>query len=409
MDLNIAKPLTLKCGLVLPNRLVKAAMAEHLSEKGCLPSQTLNAVYESWTDGGWGMVLTGNVQVDGNYLGANGDIALDTSIEPELLSSWKRWAQASHISKAPVVMQINHPGRQSPIGAGKRSLCAKNIAPSPIPLNLGSGMIAKSAVSLMFGTPKEMEQQDIDTVVQQFAIAARLAAESGFSGVEIHAAHGYLLSTFLTAETNKRTDQYGGSPRNRARIIVDIVHAIRNTVPPSFCVGVKLNSADHQSSQELSASIEQIDAIAAAGIDFLEVSGGTYEDPKMMETTAPPNPSSRTAAREAFFLDFAHAIRAHVPALPLLVTGGFRSRLGMEAALTSSACDLVGVGRPAVLAPALPKQIIFNEHVPDEEARLVDKKVEAPFLAKLSGVKAVGSGATSAWYSTQIRLIPGLA
>ncbi|EOD52879.1 putative fmn binding protein [Neofusicoccum parvum UCRNP2] len=351
----------------------------------------------------------GNVQVDGNYLGANGDIALDTSIEPELLSSWKRWAQASHISKAPVVMQINHPGRQSPIGAGKRSLCAKNIAPSPIPLNLGSGMIAKSAVSLMFGTPKEMDQQDIDTVVQQFAIAARLAAESGFSGVEIHAAHGYLLSTFLTAETNKRTDQYGGSPRNRARIIVDIVHAIHNTVPPSFCVGVKLNSADHQSSQELSASIEQIDAIAAAGIDFLEVSGGTYEDPKMMETTAPPKPSSRTAAREAFFLDFAHAIRAHVPALPLLVTGGFRSRLGMEAALTSSACDLVGVGRPAVLAPALPKQVIFNERVPDEEARLVDKKVEAPFLAKLSGVKAVGSGATSAWYSTQIRLIPGLA
>lgn len=184
-------------------------------------------------------------------------------------------------------------------------------------------------------------------------------------------------------------------------------------MPPSFCVGVKLNSADHQSSQELSASIEQIDAIAAAGIDFLEVSGGTYEDPKvremrarpspgrlthpsqMMETTAPPNPSSRTAAREAFFLDFAHAIRAHFPALPLLVTGGFRSRLGMEAALTSSACDLVGVGRPAVLAPALPKQVIFNERVPDEEARLVDKKVEAPFLAKLSGVKAIGSGATS--------------
>ncbi|EKG09739.1 NADH:flavin oxidoreductase/NADH oxidase [Macrophomina phaseolina MS6] len=134
----------------------------------------------------------GNVQVDANYLGQPGDVSVDTS-NADLLSSWKRYANASRTGKTPVIMQINHPGRQSPLGAGKRSLFAKALAPSPIPMNMGDGFIAKMAVRILFGTPKEMTEEDIKTVVSQFATAARLAAESGFDGVEVHAAHGYLL------------------------------------------------------------------------------------------------------------------------------------------------------------------------------------------------------------------------
>lgn len=404
MDLNIAKPLTLKCGLVLPNRLTKAAMAEKMADARGLPTSKLDAVYKEWADGGWGMLLTGNVQVDADHLGSAGDNFVDASIEADLVASWTRFANACKAHKTPVVMQISHPGRQSPLGAGRRSVCAKTLAPSPIPINLGDGLLARSAVGLLFGTPREMTEEDVRHVVNQFTTTARLAAESGFDGVELHAAHGYLLSTFLTAKSNQRTDQYGGSPRNRARIVVEIVDSIRKVVPKSFCVGVKLNSADLQSTEELKESIEQIRYIEEGGVDFLEISGGSYEDPKMMGTGEDAQkPSSRTAAREALFLDFAKAIRSHFPKLPLMVTGGFRTRAGMDAAVSDSACDLVGIGRPAVLQPKLPKEIIFNKVVADEDARVLEKKVKPPYLAKLSGMKGVGAGAVTVWYAGELR------
>ncbi|KKY26679.1 putative fmn binding [Diplodia seriata] len=223
-----------------------------------------------------------------------------------------------------------------------------------------------------------------------------------------------LTATFLTAKSNQRTDRYGGSARNRARIVVEVVEAIRKATPAGFCVGVKLNSTDRQTAEALRDSIEQIEAIAEAGIDFLEISGGSYEDPRMMADANdddveadPPSDQSkpRTAVREAFFLDFARSIRSHFPSLTLMVTGGFRTRLGMEAAVAGtttggaddvdSACDLVGIGRPAVLQPSAPRDVILNPEVADDDARLREEKVEVPRLARMSGIRGVGSGATS--------------
>lgn len=175
-------------------------------------------------------------------------------------------------------MQINHPGRQSALGAGSRSIFAKTIAPSPIPLHLGDGLIARAASCVVFGCPREMKQTDIDSVIQQFAHTSRLAAKAGFQGVEIHAAHGYLLAQFLSAQTNKRTDSYGGSAAARAKIVVEVIKAIRGSVPDKFCVGIKLNSVDHQSANELKECVEQLKLIVEAGVDFLEISGGTYEN-----------------------------------------------------------------------------------------------------------------------------------
>ncbi|KAI5917446.1 hypothetical protein F4810DRAFT_45643 [Camillea tinctor] len=295
-----------------------------------------------------------------------------------------------------ILVQINHPGRQSPIGAGQRGLCQKNIAPSAIGLNFGDGLIPHTINAVVFGTPREMTIKDIEHVINAFVDTALLASKAGFAGVEVHAAHGYLLSQFLSSQSNKRTDDYGGSPTKRARIVVEILRAIRSVVPREFCVGIKLNSVDHQSATDFQGCLEQLRLIADTEIDFLEISGGSYENPTMnvglSESNGASNPSSRTVAREAFFLEFAQAIRRDLPDLPLMVTGGFRTRRGMETAISSNACDLVGLGRPAVMDPKIPKTLFLNPNIKDEDASISVKRVPPSWAMRAIGVKALGAG-----------------
>lgn len=282
MTLQISKPITLPSGLVLPNRLVKAAMAEAMAgpAKHYLPDDAMNNSYSAWADGGWGMILTGNVQVDTKYLGQPNDTSIIDD-EAKQLESWRAWARTIKGPRetTPAVVQLNHPGRQSALGAGTKGFFEKNVAPSPVALELGPGLLAKLASALVMGTPREMTVADIDEVVAQFARAARLSADAGFDGIELHGAHGYLLAQFLSPKTNKRTDAYGGSPRKGAKIVADIIRAARAATPKGFTIGIKLNSVDHQSESALEDCIEQLQVITEAGIDFLEVSGGSYEDP----------------------------------------------------------------------------------------------------------------------------------
>ncbi|KND92471.1 NADH oxidase [Tolypocladium ophioglossoides CBS 100239] len=398
-DLEIATPITLPCGLTFPNRLVKAALAEGWSDNDKLPSKELIRTYGTWADGGWGMVLTGNVQVDMTYLGTPEDNAFNDRIpRDQLLASWREWARATNRHGTPTLMQINHPGRQSMIGAGSRSVFAKSIAPSPLPLRLGDGILARAISALVFGTPREMTVPDIQDVIARFAETAKLAHEAGFAGVQIHAAHGYLLAQFLSASSNQRADAYGGTARNRARVVVEVIQAVRAAVPKDFCVGIKLNSVDHQSPLELQECIEQLEDVAAAGVDFLEISGGAYENPTMVLDGNEPTQTASTLAREAFFLDFAKAIREKFSHVPLVVTGGFRTRQGMEAAVREGACDMVGIGRPAVLNASLPKNIIFNAEVKDGAAKVYARRVAVPWIAKKLGMRAIAGGAETTWY-----------
>ncbi|CAI4212387.1 unnamed protein product [Parascedosporium putredinis] len=235
-DSLLSKPLTLPCGIILPNRLAKAAMAEHMSDSAQRPTRpAFQSAYGAWADGGWGLVLTGNVQVDVRYLGGPYDLTMDSALpQDQLLALYKTLAQT----------------------------CKR------------AGTPPSFASKFAFGTPREMSMQDIEDVVRRFAEAARFCADAGFDGIQIHAAHGYLLSQFLSPRANHRTDAYGGSPAGRAKIVVDIARAIREVVPPSFCVGLKLNSADHQdrsatgASSELEDCLEQTTLIAAEGLDF---------------------------------------------------------------------------------------------------------------------------------------------
>lgn len=273
-DLQLAQPLTLPSGLTLPNRLVKSAMAEAMAIDG-QPNPKLIAAYQHWARGNWGLVLTGNVQVDPRHLGQPGDVAFT----PASARTWPALAAAAKEHNTKAIMQLCHPGRQSPLGAGARGLLGKTLAPSAVPLQLGQGVLARALSALVFGTPRAMTQAEIDEVVGQFATAARTAADSGFDGVELHAAHGYLLAQFLGAATNVRSDAYGGDAAARARIVVEVVRAVREVTPRGFTVGIKLNSVDHQSETALRDVIVQLRAIVEAGVDFVEISGGSYEDP----------------------------------------------------------------------------------------------------------------------------------
>lgn len=345
--------------------------------------------------------IAGNIDVTIAHQGAAANPAIKTSPSVSSRKALEQYAEATQRDGTPGIVQLVHPGRQSPGGSGTRGFFAKTLAPSAIPLNLGPGVLDRFVATALFGTPKEMSIQDIEEVVQQFGFAAKSIHEAGFKGVELHAAHGYLLSQFLSPTSNIRTDAYGGSAAKRAKIVVDVIREVRKQVPASFCVGLKLNSADVGGAESLEDSLEQVGLIAAEQIDFVEISGGSYENPRMATGDDPK--ATRTAKREAFFLDYAKAVRARYPDLILMVTGGFRSRQGMKAALESNACDLIGVGRPAAVYPHWPKDVLLNDQVKDEDAKVELALVKPGWLASKIPLKLLAMGVDSLHYATQIQ------
>src|SRR5450830_202297 len=227
--MNPFTALTLPNGTVLPNRLAKAAMEENLADAEHAPSDALISLYQTWAEGGVGLMITGNVMVDRRAMTGPGGVVIESDSHKERFIDWAHTARARG---AQVWMQINHPGRQMPASLGQ-----KTIAPSAVPMEMGN-------FSKQFTPPLAMSDADIAEVKQRFVRAAALAEQFGFNGVQIHAAHGYLISQFLSPITNQRTDGWGGPLANRARILLDVVKEIRATAGPGFAVSVKLNSAD---------------------------------------------------------------------------------------------------------------------------------------------------------------------
>ncbi|WP_281189876.1 nitroreductase family deazaflavin-dependent oxidoreductase [Millisia brevis] len=334
-------PLTLPAGLTLPNRIMKAALSEGLGDDLARPDERLDRLYSRWAEGGYGLVITGNVMVDGRYLGEPGNVVLESDAHAE---AFTRWADNARAGGTPVWMQINHPGRQ----ANPITTIGRTVAPSAVGLAI-PGIPA----------PRELTDTEIREIIERFATTASLAQRFGFDGVEIHGAHGYLISQFLSPLANRRTDAWGGSIEARAAFLLEIVRAVRAAVAPGFAVGVKLNSADFQRggfTEDESRTV--ISLLADEGIDLLEISGGSYESPAMMGQA---EKSARTRAREAYFLDYAATVRDLAPGIPLAVTGGFRTRAGIEEALASGACDVVGIGRPAAVVPDAARALLTGE------------------------------------------------
>jgi 2,4-dienoyl-CoA reductase-like NADH-dependent reductase (Old Yellow Enzyme family) len=359
----LARPLVLPCGATLPNRLAKAAMTEGVADRLLRATARHERLYRAWSEGGAGLLLTGNVQVDRRDLERPGNVSIDVSeprtVSAEALERLARWARAGTVAGNHLWMQLAHCGRQSPWYVTREPL-----GPSAVRLDLLGN----------YARPRALTEAEIVGIIDRFARAAVIARETGFTGVQVHGAHGYLISSFLSPVTNLRTDAWGGPLENRARFLLEVVRSVRRAVGRDFPVALKLNSDDFRKGGFTNAEcLEVVRWLNEESLDLLEISGGTYEQPRLLgaagrsEDAMPVRPSTR--AREAYFLDYAAAIRK-VARMPTMVTGGFRTRAGMEAALEGD-CDVIGLGRPLCWQPDLPRRLLAREV--DEVPRIEDR------------------------------------
>ncbi len=378
----LAQPLRLPSGAVLPNRIVKAAMSEGMADANNHATPRLDRLYRRWAGSGAGLLLSGNIQVDRWHLERPGNVVLDDGAG---LSALAAMAQAGKSEGAAFWAQLSHTGRQ---------VCdIINDAPlssSDVEIDVMRG------VGFSFAKPKAMSEAQIGHAVDQFAAAARRARDVGFTGVQLHAAHGYLFSQFLSPLANRRTDRWGGPLEHRARFLLATIAAVRAAVGPDFPIGIKLNASDFQKGGFTNAEcLELVGWLNASGLDLLELSGGSLEQPKIVEFSIKdegedaPRPS--TVAREAYFVAFAGAVRA-VAKMPVMVTGGFRTAAGMVEALERGELDLIGIGRPFIVDP----------HV---GARLLSGEIDRAFAAE----DRVGLFHILPWFNMQLeRLADGL-
>lgn len=369
----IAQPFTLPNGVVVKNRILKSAMSEALGNRDGEPKPDLANLYGAWADGGIGICVTGNVMIDKRYIGEPGNVVIE---DEKYLEALKKWAKAATRNHTQCWVQLNHPGKQSPKGLNKG-----NVAPSAVPF--------RKDLQMFFDTPKELTDAEIVDIIQRFGRAAGIVKKAGFSGVQIHGAHGYLVSQFLSPHHNIRTDKWGGSAENRRRFVLEVYKSIRENVGKDFPVSIKLNSADFQKGGFIEEeSLDVIRALAGAGIDLTEISGGTYEAPIMTGIRQ----KESTRQREAYFMDFAEKARK-VCTTPMAVTGGFRTTEGMAQAISSGAVDFVGIARIMAIETDAPKRYLNGE---------ATKHTVKPIKTGIPMVDKMGLMEIS-WYSMQLK------
>ncbi|WOJ93330.1 NADH:flavin oxidoreductase/NADH oxidase family protein [Congregibacter variabilis] len=391
---SLKNPLTLPCGAVVPNRLVKAAMTEGLASIGGVPTSALERLYGIWSEGGAGVLITGNVVVDAYHLERPGNVVVDRVPDAVMKDALASWASAATAAGNHAWVQISHAGRQT-----LKTVNPHPKAPSAVKLGLPGGQ---------FGEPVALTSEEISELVQRFAIAAKAMKDAGFTGVQIHGAHGYLISQFLSPRTNQRDDRYGGELENRARFLLEIVDATREAVGPEFPVAVKLNSADFQKGGfDFDDSLRVAKWLEEHSVDVIEISGGTYEQPKLLgmeglEPEEQQHVAASTLRREAYFVDFALAMQKQV-SIPLMVTGGFRSRAAMEQALEEGGASLIGLGRPLCVQTDGPARLLAGaESLPRYENELALLPSWLGFLKGISLIRTLSTFATTYWFYAQL-------
>ncbi|KZP24983.1 FMN-linked oxidoreductase [Athelia psychrophila] len=446
---KIFSPIILPCGRTAPNRLVKVALYEHLADLfGGPPNLNHFSLYARWAQHGWGMIITGNVQVSPTHLSLGRDLVLPRSVSDGALQPFRKLAQEMHRYEGSsseglplAIMQLSHGGRQSPNFLGGRPLCDAPLAPSAIALGTGSDVLSSLVEGALFQRPQAMSLSDIDDVVTSFVRGARLAALAGFDGIQLHAAHGYLLAQFISPKTNHRTDEYSCTSLNGLKLVHRIVVSIREIVPPDFIVGIKLNASDYvdgaakssklpESPQSTPGEKEDQEARALShirtlaswhSIDFIEVSGGDYENPEFMSQSA-----LSKSPRQAFFAHFSSRAleileedaSSDRPKPLILLTGGLRTPSHLQSALASHHADLLGIGRGSITSPDLPDVLRQWEQAQGDNvdntftpfAPEVDLFQSYPafvnwVLSFASAIKLVGAGSGMAWHVVMLRHI----
>ena len=388
----------LPCGAQIKNRICKAAMTERIAFSDNYTNQRHLNLYKKWAEGDIGILLTGNVQVDKNHLEGPANVCIEEETYVDQIPLLRKWAEEGTKDNTHLWMQISHAGRQTP---GEINSSPK--APSSVQLKIPGRN---------YGVPSALTTEEIQEIIKKFTFVAKIARETGFTGIQIHSAHGYLLSEFLSPDINLREDEWGGTVENRSRIHVEIIKSIRREVGEDFPISVKMNSADFQKggfSPDDSIRVAKI--IEEAGVDNIEISGGTYEQPRLLgldNVSINPDRSEvrkeSTIAREAYFLEYAEKIKKNIQ-IPLMVTGGFRTKEGMESAVKSGACEIVGVGRPLCANPFAIKEM-FDGKI--EQLPIYEKTLSlGPWIFSPSSpfrlIQALNAFGAQAWFYQQIK------
>ena len=396
---TIESPLILPCGSQIKNRICKSAMTERMADHNNYVSKKHLNLYKEWSKGGCGLLISGNIMVDRYNIEGSGNIIFEKKTFSAQKSMLKKWTEISTKNGSHFWIQLSHAGRQTPA-----SINSSPHAPSSVRLKIPGRR---------FGLPVEMSTQDINNTINQFVFAAKVGRDVGFTGIQIHSAHGYLLSQFLSPNINIRKDKWGGSLKNRSRLLVQIIRSCRKELGSNFPISVKLNSADFQKGGFTDAeSLAVAKILNDEKIDLLEISGGTYEQAKFLgydKLAVKPKinlPLRRSSiAREAYFLSYAENISSELN-LPLMVTGGFRTRDGMNLAL-ANVCQMIGIARPLCTDPLAAKKLLLRkiDVLPVFEDKLSIGKKWLSIDSPITILKSLNALSIISWYYVQLRRI----
>ena len=322
--------LELPCGVILKNRIAKSAMSDSLGDGTGIPTAEQNRLYQRWAEGGVAVSIIGEVQPSPNFAEKPGNLVLDVNSD---ISKFASLAEHGSRNGALLWLQLGHAG----------ALAYRPISNPKGPSELDLPDLQCEGMSL-----DEIQQLPLD-----FAKTAKLAQQAGFGGVQIHAAHGFLLSQFLSPLFNKRSDEYGGTIANRMKLLLQSIEAVRKEVGPDFPIAVKLNSSDQLvGGLDEDDALEVVAALDASSVDLIDISGGTY--------FPGAKAASDGAGRGPYFIEFAKRARTKT-SKPLMLTGGFKTRAQAEDAVRSGVVDVVGLARALVLAPSLPNLWMENQ------------------------------------------------
>jgi len=355
---KLFQPIELPCGVILKNRIAKSAMSDSLGDGCGNPTDTQIRLYERWASGGVAASIIGEVQCTPNFAEKPGNLVLRADSDRDKFTELARRGSAHETQ---LWLQLGHAGAMAHI---------------PISMPRGPSQIEIPGLSC-----SALTLEEIQNLPREFAQTASLAQDLGFEGVQIHAAHGFLLSQFLSPLFNKRNDAYGGSLVSRMRLLLEVVEQVRKDVSPSFVIAVKLNATDQlEGGFEGHEALDVISALDATGIDLIDISGGTYF------------PGAKSASDSAgtgpYFIDFAKQARARTTK-PLMVTGGFKTRKHAEDAIADGGVDLVGIARGLVIDPALANNWNTNKAVEPEFPRFMSPP----------------EGGITAWYTMRLTQI----
>ncbi|MGU9956856.1 MAG: acyl-CoA dehydrogenase family protein [Arenicellales bacterium WSBS_2016_MAG_OTU3] len=328
--ISLQSPLELPCGAVLKNRLAKSPMSDSLANGEGNPTEEQIRLYERWAEGGAAVSFIGEVQGDPRFPEKPGNLVLGAHTNQKAIQSLTSRAM---IKSAHLWPQIGHAG-----------------ALSHLPISQPKG---PSALDLEGLKCAGMSIEEIQELPNLYARTALHAKKAGFSGVQIHAGHGFLLSQFLSPLFNLRNDSYGGSLEARCHIVLKIISEVRRAVGSAFPVGIRINATD-----KLEGGLTEADALEVVGlldqtsIDLIDISGGTY--------FPGAKASSDGSSQGPYFLDFAGRAKK-LTKVPLMATGGFKRREQALDAVASGAVDMVGIGRAMALNPRLAEGWLTNE------------------------------------------------